>query len=297
MAERSMAERPTTDTKTSAAHSEASYLRQLRVVRLSCLALFAVGVLAVWANWPYIAAEHHRLEWWKVIGLYAGDLTAVFWFVRFTMQHAVLGVPLRTNDQARQKKKFRTFALITFAAVIIDLGFSLYLMADERSGYLSHSRNADAQVLEIVEHRREKASNYEVECSFTDNAGSRRQAHLRVQAWGHVFSPSLPSRTVQALTTHDTSNHIIPIKFDSRFPTRAWIEGAGWNDENGIYWFSVGITCLHTGFLFIYLLSLQVRWNWDHPWWSDIYKVFPLVSEIVCMLAMGLIDRLMDAIS
>ena len=77
---------------------------------------------------------------------------------------------------------------------------------------------------------------------------------------------------------------MIRIRYDLRLPERAWI--------------SVGTAVLQAAVTALFLLFLR-RYSasgvW--PWWWDIYKVLPLAAETFCMLAMGLIDRLMDSLA
>src|SRR5581483_1757216 len=60
---------------------ESPYAARARLwkVRLFCLILAALFALGFWANFPYLAVEHRRLEFWKLAGLWIGDLTGLLW--------------------------------------------------------------------------------------------------------------------------------------------------------------------------------------------------------------------------
>src|SRR5215467_13427444 len=63
-------------------------------IQLACLLICVVLGVAIWANMPYMLVEHSRLELWKIVGLWIGDLAALIWFGRFLFAHALLGEPL-----------------------------------------------------------------------------------------------------------------------------------------------------------------------------------------------------------
>jgi hypothetical protein len=156
----------------------------------------------------------------------------------------------------------------------------------------------EAQVVVIQEHKRELATGYDLDCTFKDENGVQHRAHVRVLAKQHMLPGSLPAETVRVLTARGEGQNLIRLRYDPRLPERAWIDGLGWQDENGIYWVSVAVTAFQAGLTAVFLLLLTPGSSggmW--PWWADIYKVLPLVAEAFMMLLMGLIDRIMDSVS
>jgi hypothetical protein len=246
---------------------------------------------------PYLAVEHRRLEPWKMAGFWIGDIMGLLWFLRFTFAHAVLGDPLAPVPASDGRRSLRLLVWAGVAAILIDLALSLYLMRDERDGY-TRARVAEAQVFAITEHKRPEATGYDLDCTFRDEAGTPHQTHLRVLASHHVLPATLPAEAARVLSLRGEGQNIIRIRHDLRLPERAWIDGLGWEDENGLYWFSVGTSVLQAAVTALFLLFLS-RYSasgvW--PWWWDIYKVLPLAVETFCLLAMGLIDRLMDSLA
>jgi len=269
-------------------------------VQLACLGIIVVLGVAVWANLPYLLVEHSRLETWKVIGLWIGDIAGLVWFGRFVLAHAILAEPLVDLPASEQTQEFKFIVRAGILAIVLDLLMSAYLMVDEHYGY-RHAQITRAEITSIQVHRRELADWYELDSTFVDADGKRHHAHLRVQADRHVLSGNLPAEAIQILSHREMAvGKLMPIRYDTRFPPRAWIDRQGWDDGNKLYWFSVGTSCLQTVviavfFLFLYPVRRGMQGGW--PWWWDIYKLLPLLSEIFCMLMMGLIDRLMDSLN
>jgi hypothetical protein len=266
-------------------------------VRIACVAGAAIIAVGIWANWPYLAVEHQRLESWKIAGLLIGDVMGLLWFSRFAFSHAVSGDPLVPVPVSNGRRNLRLITFAGLVAILIDLGFTLFLMRDERDGY-ARGKVAEAQVIAIQEHRRPDATGYELDCRFKDEAGQPHEAHLRVLAEHHVLPSALPPAAVRVLSGRGEEQGSIPIRYDAQFPARAWIDGLGWDDENGIYWFSLGTSALQGGVIAVFLLSLgRHSGGGMWPWWWDTYKVLPLVAETFCLLMMGLIDRMMDMLA
>lgn len=275
-------------------HAAAGPERQILYVRLACLAGAVILAVGLWANLPYLIVEHRRLELWKICGLWCGDFMALLWFLRFVFDHAVLGEPLVPRSPGEGRKSLRVLACAGLAALLLDLAMTCFLMLDERQGYLDGCA-ATARVTAIQEHRRELATGYDLECEFPDTAGVRHTAHLRVYADRHV----IPAPVAALLQAPPDSRPPVHIRYDPRLPARAWVDGLGWNDENGLYWLSISISALQAGVTLVWFLLLCQaarvgRGEW--PWWWDIYKALPLAAETFCMLVMGLIDRIMDSL-
>jgi hypothetical protein len=269
--------------------------RQILRIRFGCLGLIAALATAIWANFPYLSAEHRRWDLWQLTGLWFSDIAALVWFARFAFVHAIQGRPLLTVPLKEGRRQFKWTAAAISSALLIDLAFTLYLMGSEKIDY-ARAQSAVAQVISVKVHKRELATEYELECSFRDKSGTPHQAHFRVHADKHEMPGTLPPETAGVI--RNGGHGKIGIRYDQTHPERAWIDGLGWHDENGIYWISIGNICLQgaTSLLFLLLLTkFSTTGAW--PWWSDIYKILPLTAETFCMFAMGIIDRLMDSLS
>jgi hypothetical protein len=267
--------------------------------RIACVVMLGVLGVGVWANLPYLVVEHRRLEDWKIAGLYIGDAVGFLWFARFVYLHGILRFPLAPIVPEEGRRSFRLLVWSGIAAVLLDCAFTLYLFGAERSSY-ERGQVAEAQVVKVVEHRRREATVYELDCAFRDAGGAPHEAHVRVRAEHHELPAGLPAEAARMLEGRGQhqSEHVIPIRYDPQFPARAWVNGLGWEDENGLYWFSVGVLCVQAavmGVFFLLLVPFSSKGEW--PWWWDMYKVLPLAAETFCMLMMGLIDRLMDSLT
>lgn len=268
--------------------------RQVRIVRFACLAVIVILAVGLWAEMPYLIVEHRRLEPWKIFELWCADILALFWFARFAIVHAIQGEPLVGLPLEEGRKQLRVVTIAGAAAVLLDLIFTFSLMYDERERY-SQADVTEAQILAIHEVKRPAETWYEVDCRFQLAAGAFQDAHLRVEANKHQFSPTLPFETAQVLRSQGQAGNQIRIRYDRQFPARAWADGAGWDDGQKIYWFSL-LTLLFQAILTgVFLLQLRKHSAGGFlPWWWDIYKALPLFVAAFWMCAMGLIDRLLD---
>lgn len=264
------------------------------MLRSACLALLAAMAFGLWLHLPYLSLEHRRLEWWKIVGLWFGDVSAVWWFLRFAFAHAVLGRPLEPEQMGgRRRRRLWAVGVALLVAMLIDLGFTLYLMHDERAGY-ERGAVAAAEVTSVRRHDRSAADSYDLDVRFTDAANVTHDAHVRVYADRHVLPPALPPDAARVLRTLQRRTPI-RIRYDPQFPTRTWIDGLGWDDENGLYWLSLLTLFFQAMVLGIFLLSLVKHTTQGvAPWWRDTYKAVPLAVEAFWLVTMGMIDLLLD---
>lgn len=271
------------------------YMR-LWKIRLACLSVVTLLAAGLWANMPYITEEHRRLEPWKLVGLWTGDAMALLWFLRFASIHAIAGEPLVGTRAADRREHLRLVFWSMGAALLIDLAMSLYIMHDEHAAY-RRSHVTAAEVTAIRIHKRPQATGYELYCTFRDDLGTPQQAHTRVLANNRVLPPTLQTDAVAALKAERPAGMPIHIRYDPKLPQRAWLLGVGWMDDNGIYWFSIGVVALQAALTLVFvLLSVRVagRGPGVLPWWLETYKALPVVVEGFLMFAMGAVDRSMD---
>ena len=108
---------------------------QERFVRWACLG--AVGILAIglWAQMPYLAVEHGRLEPWRIVELWCADILALVWFGRFALEHAVLAEPLVAVPVDDARGQIRMVTLAGVIALLVELLLTFSLVLNERERY------------------------------------------------------------------------------------------------------------------------------------------------------------------
>ncbi len=264
------------------------------MVRFACLAVVVVLGVGLWAEMPYLVAEHSRLDPWRILEVWCFNLLALVWFGRFVLVHAIQGEPLVAVPLADGRRRIKGVIIAGVTALLVELVFIFSLMFDERDCY-AKAVVTDAQVTAIQVRLRAVATWYEVDCRFHDAAGMPHTAHFRVEAEKHHFPATLPAETARVLRRHAKGADQIRIRYDPTFPARAWADGAGWDDGEKIYWFSMLTVFFQAIITALFLLLL---WKASSggllPWWWDIYKVLPLCVGAFWMFTMGLIDRLLD---
>jgi len=280
-------------TQRSFAAEAAGGQKQGRIVRWSCLAVVGLLVAGLWLQMPYLAVEQSRLEPWRILELWCADILALAWFVRFVFEHVLEAEPLAAMPFADTRAQMRGVATAGVAAVVVELLFTFSLMLNERDRY-KYGTTTDATAVAVRQINRPATTWYEVDCRFKDASGQPRQAHVRVEAEHHVFPATLPAATAQVLSSHGRGTSLIAIRYDPQFPARAWADGAGWDDGQKIYWFSM-LTLFFQAIVTALFLLLLRRWSGGFlPWWWEIYKVLPLLVGGFWLFVMGLIDRLLD---
>ncbi len=269
---------------------------QVRKLRIACVGVAVALAIGLWFHMPYLSVEHRRLETWKIAGLWINDAAALLWFGRFVFIHAILGRPLTELRLSNGRARFKLVALAIVGTMLLDLAFTLYLMSDERASYV-RGLVTDAKITRFHERKRPETTWYEFDCSFKDEAGLLHETHLRVIAKHHVLPTTLPREVANALTVRGEGHEMIRIRYDRHTPARACIDGLGWEDENGLYWFSL-LTLLFQaiGTLLFLLLLWQQSERRILPWWWEVHKALPLAVETFWMLTTGLIDLLMDSL-
>ena len=247
----------------------------------------------LWLQWPYLLIEHRRLEPWKIAELWCANILALIWFGRFALEHAIMGEPLLPVPFADARRQFKTVCIAGATAIALELFFTINLALEERDSY-AHATVTSATATSMRKIERPAETWYEMDCEFTNRAGQLCHAHVRVEADHHLLPPTLPSQTIKTLTSPRPHGEPIQIRYDSRFPSRAWADGAGWDDGQRIYWFSL-LTLFFQAMTTALFLLLLNRWRAGSlPWWWDAYKVLPLVTAAFWLFTMGLVDRLMD---
>lgn len=266
----------------------------LTAIRRACLLLILAVLAALWAQLPHLAVEARRFQPWQLLGLWFADLSALLWFIRFATVHALLGRPLESPPLGGSVIHFKTNALLIYAAILLDLTFTFYLMYDERRSYYS-AAVTQAEVLRVGVQTRQKATWYKVECRFTTDAGVPQRVHLSVQAENHVLPAGLSVETSDILTQRRAGEKI-RIRYDRNNPARAWVQGSTWNSGNELYWISLMVLFFQAiaTIPFVGLLYNSAA-KGRLPWWFDTYKVLPLVIEAFWMFLFGMIDWMIDS--
>src|SRR2546428_2662122 len=129
-------------------------------IRLLCLLVCIAFGFGLWLHWPYLKDELERQEPWKIAGLYFSDVAALLYFLRFALVRAVLGRPPSNSTSTGKPVRIKLLAIGCATVLLIDLGFSLYLMLEANIGYRYGSRT-HARVHSVQVHKREAATWYE----------------------------------------------------------------------------------------------------------------------------------------
>jgi hypothetical protein len=263
-------------------------------VRLACLAVLVMLAVGLWAMMPYLTAEHSRLEPWKIVELWCVNILALIWFARFAIVHAVQAEPLLAVPFEDGRRQIRLVRIAGITALLVESVLTFSLMYDERVRF-AKAVVTDARVVAVREIIRAVETWFEVDCRFQDARGTPHAAHIRVEADKNILPAALPPETAKVLRSHAHGSDRILIRYDPQFPARAWAEGAGWDDGQKIYWFSLLTLFFQAMITALFLLLLAKHSAGGFlPWWWDIYKVLPLFAAGFWLFAMGIIDRLLD---
>lgn len=176
-------------------------------------------VFSLWVHWPWLEAEHHRLEPATRILIWSGDATALIWFLWFGLRYCLLGHPLPNTSPGNAEYLYVLVSLL--GAIAIDVAISGITAYHEVSG---ESRKVMVRG-EIIGGR--PTMNEElayIDCRFQDTGQAWHESHHRV---GLADQP-LPIREAIRLARFPIPVHI---SYDRDWPQRCWI--AGFNNDNG----------------------------------------------------------------
>jgi hypothetical protein len=252
------------------------------VVLLLCL-LTCAGLMFGFLSLPLLAREHQRLETWKAVLIWFGDVNVLFWFLSYTAR-VLIGHDRLDDAPVPSRESQHRAILAIVGALLIDVAITLLVMYGEKSGY-------DASEIAVGQIRSLKAKsyggvriNYELTCAFLDMQGNQHEAFLAISETGNgapkEFPVALDQATQQALRA-GVVPFAVTIRYDPNFPKRVWFDGLGWDGEDRIYWWSLLIDfCqLPSLALFFVLVHDFKKRHHVYPWWHELYRILPLVIE------------------
>src|SRR5262245_12128711 len=115
-----------------------------RYLELAILLSIPCFVWGIWVSWPKIVMDHGRLEPWKIAVQWAGDATALFWFLRFFVTRMVLRRPWKGREVS--SRAARRFVWITSGSLLLGMAISLGM-----DFYQDHEEERAFQSAEAVE--------------------------------------------------------------------------------------------------------------------------------------------------
>jgi hypothetical protein len=266
--------------------------RQIRDFRTLCLGIAALVTLAIGLNFSYLRPEHERLELWKILGTSVADVTALVWFVRFAIVHAILGRTWEDISAINRRRTLKGLAVSGFVAIFVDLSLTLYVMYDESVGY-AHGKVVEARIETLRERFRPEAIWYEMGVAFTDESGKFRHAHVRVHLVCKPRETGHPAPST-VLGAYGLDHNLIHLRYDPRHPERAWFDGLGWHDGNGFYVISLATLAIQSFITFPFLLFCwQSKGEPVTTSWGFL-NLIPVVIEAGFLSMAGVIDLIMD---
>lgn len=231
------------------------------IVGTTLLAFF----FSLWVHWPWLEAEHHRLEPATRVLIWSGDGAALFWLVWFGIRHCLLGHPLPDSFFADAERRYLLMSLL--GAIAIDMAITGFTTYREISG---ESRKVLVRG-EIIGGRptvnEEKAY---IVCRFQDMGQAWHESHHQVR----LADQPLPIREAIRLARFPIPIHI---SYDQDWPRRCWIAKFNNEDDNRLYVAS---------FSFLLFQLIGLPWALKLGVWKTemgvvpLYKMVPLWAQL-----------------
>jgi hypothetical protein len=227
------------------------------------LLAFGAGLLV---HWPWLRAEHDRLQpAWRIL-IWFADAAALLWVIWFGVNYSILG--RRLPDARSGDPEFRYLLASLLVAFGVDMATTAATAYEEETG---HARAIQAAG-QIVEGRPTmNGQKAYVQCQFQDRAGvwheSRLQVGLRDQ----------PPAVRDAIRQGRLPVPVV-VTYDPDWPQRCWLDGFNNEEDNRIHWMSASFL-LFQGICMPLALKYGV-WK-TAAGRIPLYKVIPLWAELV----------------
>jgi hypothetical protein len=269
-------------------------LRRRLFLASAVLPLFlAIGL---YAFWPMIRQEVERRQWWENVWSFSEDAVAVFWYFRFVVPY-LIGDPQSTGRSKHRDtdvaSEWRRVAISMAVGAAMAICSAAWAFHAEKSSYLVAAKTVAAG--RCTNHKAFSDSvHYRIDCHFADSTGAEHKFWvIAVDARAHPPA-GYPVDVVEALR-HGIREFPVPIRYDPSHPQRAWIEGTGGIDENGVQWASLVMLMFQMMGLAVFALKFLPRLRDEVrrgtvPWWVEIYKVMPLALEAICLGVFGFLE-------
>jgi Protein of unknown function (DUF3592) len=190
---------------------------------VGCLALF---VAAVQVHLPWLAAEHRRLEPWKVPVVWMSEAIGLLSFVGYT-----ISVALPAGPRPRTPGKFAVRVVLLGAC--LDAAFSGWSLAAE---YLAHGRAVRVPAEVVAGKARETHpghTTFTFTCTFRDPNGGVHAAWFPL-----VRNADVPVPVQQAIVGGQLPA-AIDVLYDPECPGRTWLADVEYSDDGRVYFYSL----------------------------------------------------------
>jgi hypothetical protein len=259
------------------------------------LFLMVVAGLAVgaYAFGPYLEREHLRLEAWKVPLVWLGFGLALLWFLQFCIAHGLAGRAVRPPPAGPEGLgRAWWLALVTImAAMAADAWMAVRCMWDEQAGYAAAVR-VPGQALTLERRDFSKSTLYVLHCTYQDRAGNVRQSRFTLrEEGGRGLPPGLPPAVAAAVRARRPP-FPVEVAYDPALPTRDWLAGAGWDDNDRLHHFSLAVLLFQAVALpvFMAILADYKKRTGAYPWWYDLHKAYPALIAAAFLLVFGVVE-------
>jgi hypothetical protein len=265
----------------AAIHPPGDPRQKLKVLFALTVSSFVLGLLFFF---PYLEEEHRRMDPWKGVLVWVGDVTGLIWFTYFFTRHYVLGKPFR--DEAGPSDGVWRGWWLAFVSLAGAIGFDLWitfsLQGDERAG-LARAVVTQGQIDSIKRTSAAEFHQYSIHCRFQDGQGNWEVANFTIGERRRTgsFPAGLPLEVGQAIRNGQVPSPI-PIAYDPERPARNWVAGIDPGDGHRFHAFALCIL-LFQGLAimgFVTTWREEMKKNPDKlPWWYDLHMVLPFMVE------------------
>jgi hypothetical protein len=242
--------------------------------------------------------DHGRLEPWKLAVQWAGDTTAVFWFLGFFVRRFVYRRPWKGREVS--SKSARRFVWVTSGSLLlgmaISLGMDFYQDGEEERAFQT-AEAVEGTILAVrTETVTERGNVYKLTCRFADRHG--QPYTLTIPVFDRVpggLGPGVSLATTQAIHSRSVPSPVW-LCYDPAWPRRFWLRGIGPDAESFLEAGYAGLSKLvmvgqALPLVFLVLLLRQRIHGGVIPWWYQVPSFVPFMIEAVFLAVFGPIFR------
>lgn len=190
-------------------------------------------------NWPWLEAEHQRLEHWKIPVIWLSEITALLWYTWFCLTYIFAGDSRNTAMEQRLRKdpdpqkphKLWVVIGTLILSIGLDLSVTLFTLFEE---HVAHSAGVEAkgEVVDVtVQPLRNGNTLYSLHCQFHDGLGMQHQCTF------FVGSSHAPPGVDAAVARREFPVPVV-IAYDPSWPGRCWISDSSDPHHNRMYFMS-----------------------------------------------------------
>jgi hypothetical protein len=230
-------------------------------------------------NWPWLVAEHQRLQPWMILCDWLAPIVALFWYLQF-MVACALFLPCESETvQLPEHSRWFWALAITFGVSLAAESGTILLSIHKEHRAFSRARAAASNVVAGVRKPLSGGREmYTITCRFQDANGNWHDS-LQFPHPG-----DLPLAVKQAITAQRFPA-ALPILYDADWPGRVWIQGTRDPHYNRMYFMS-GSVALFSGLVGFALIALKQRYP-SKMLPSDRVCPFLAVSLVLFLAGLG----------